>query len=490
MAFKIISFLGTTTYQKCTYTFPGEIKIEDEKFFQIALSKYFKKIRGKNDIKTIVFCTEEAVKYNLKCNTRKDRSGKEFEYLGLEHEVQAYGREFSNNFIYKDRTRDNSGNIISIPKGFDEEDIWIILKMLFDEIEEGDEIVFDITHGFRSLPMIAIVILNYARYLKNIKIVGIYYGAFEAKKDILNAKGELIGLDVPAYDMSNFNLIIEWIIGMEKYLSSGESSNLLELVNETRSRVNNNKVSDEDINFIERWMENLNKFSKAVGLSDSYDITFIGNEIGKDVIQSKKIASKMIPALDIAMEKIEERFIYYKPSDIVHNVHEATKWCYENNMIQQGYTLLRENLITYIYEFLNFENSIYYKEVEKFKKYDKETKDIIRDYIGTSLNRGFKQLEYYNGDVKVNYRDKKINNKHEAYVKKSFKYNKQKYNIYKYVWTSQISNNIFYIFNELRIRRNYINHAGFTKLSKNEKEKLVDDLKSFVEEFSNIIENK
>lgn len=490
MALKILSFLGTTRYQKCTYSFPGEIKIHDEKFFQLALTKYFIQTRKDvEDIKTIVFCTEQAIKDNLKCKKRKElgKNNEETDYLGLEHEVKGYGKEIENSFIFKKNVKDNEGNLISIPTGSNEEDIWILLKMIFDEIEEDDEIVFDITHGFRSLPMIAIVILNYAKYVKNIKISGIYYGAFEARKNIFDKDNNFLYMDAPAYDMSSFNLMIEWIIGMEKYLSSGESNKLKELVIETKSRVSGENVTNSEIQQIESWIQSLNNFSKAVGLSDSFDITFLGNKIREEVRQAKVIASKMIPALDMAMEKIEDRFDNYRESDIVHNVHETTIWCCENNMIQQAYTLFRENIITYVYEKLQLENSKHYLNIEKYNTSKKLAKDIIREYVSTALNRCALQLNFHNKRQKVKKRDMKLLKLDEEFVKRTFKYNQQQYDIYTELWTSKIDNEIIYIFSELRKRRNYINHAGYCKVTKKEKDNFIKDLRGYVSEFSKII---
>jgi len=72
---------------------------------------------------------------------------------------------------------------IKIPNGKSEEEFWIIFDKITSVINEGDEIVFDITHGFRSQPFIVIVLLLYLKALKNIKIKNILYGAFEAKDE-------------------------------------------------------------------------------------------------------------------------------------------------------------------------------------------------------------------------------------------------------------------------------------------------------------------
>lgn len=37
-----------------------------------------------------------------------------------------------------------------------------------------------------------------------------------------------------------------------------------------------------------------------------------------------------------------------KTGDVISNELEIAKWCLENNLIQQGFTILRENLVNYV----------------------------------------------------------------------------------------------------------------------------------------------
>lgn len=65
------------------------------------------------------------------------------------------------------------------------------LGFVYDQLKSDDEIVFDFTHAFRSIPMVAIVILNYTKVMKDIRTNGIYYGAFEVLETISEARGLL-----------------------------------------------------------------------------------------------------------------------------------------------------------------------------------------------------------------------------------------------------------------------------------------------------------
>ena len=68
---------------------------------------------------------------------------------------------------------------VGIPGGSSVEEFWEIFETVNEHIPEEAEIVFDVTHSFRSLPLIMSVLLNYLEVVKGTKLVGCYYGAFE-----------------------------------------------------------------------------------------------------------------------------------------------------------------------------------------------------------------------------------------------------------------------------------------------------------------------
>jgi len=56
-----------------------------------------------------------------------------------------------------------------------------IIQSLLDVVEDSDRIVFDITHGFRTQPIITSFALMYLRWLKNIESIELFYGGEAAE---------------------------------------------------------------------------------------------------------------------------------------------------------------------------------------------------------------------------------------------------------------------------------------------------------------------
>jgi len=63
-----------------------------------------------------------------------------------------------------------------------------IFESLLETVEDGNKVVFDVTHGLRNQPIITSFALMYLRWLRNVTNVELYYGAFELK-------GEVVKLD-------------------------------------------------------------------------------------------------------------------------------------------------------------------------------------------------------------------------------------------------------------------------------------------------------
>jgi len=93
-------------------------------------------------------------------------------------------------------------NPLDIPDGKNEDEIWTIFHDLFGNLEEGDDLYFDLTHGFRYLPMLVLVFGNYAKFLKNVKIAHISYGNYEARNIDSN--------EAPIVDLLSLSILQDW----------------------------------------------------------------------------------------------------------------------------------------------------------------------------------------------------------------------------------------------------------------------------------------
>jgi len=62
---------------------------------------------------------------------------------------------------------------------------WKWFEIILDNIDYGDELTIDLTHGYRSIPIVFSTAVNFLQKAKNITLVAVYYGAYEKTKVLL-----------------------------------------------------------------------------------------------------------------------------------------------------------------------------------------------------------------------------------------------------------------------------------------------------------------
>lgn len=86
-----------------------------------------------------------------------------------------------------------------------------ILKKLDELLTQDEQVVMDVTHGFRHLPLIALVAARYLQVTKNVHIQHIYYG-FHSNELKVSEVLELRGL----LDM------LDWVSALETFDKDGD----------------------------------------------------------------------------------------------------------------------------------------------------------------------------------------------------------------------------------------------------------------------------
>ncbi len=105
---------------------------------------------------------------------------------------------------------------VSIPKGKSTAELWDLFDKIAARIHEDETVVFDITHGLRSLPFLVFLFAAYLKSAKRVKIEAIYYGALELA-DFKNGK------PAPVIDLSEFVTMLDWLTAVNQFLYTGNA---------------------------------------------------------------------------------------------------------------------------------------------------------------------------------------------------------------------------------------------------------------------------
>jgi len=112
--------------------------------------------------------------------------------------------------------------VVLVHYGLDEKEIKDNLEIvlgLVNDLNQGDEIIIDITHSFRSLPLIIMNLLFYLRTVNNpkVRISHIYYGMLEVSRELGYA---------PIIDLKQVLEVTDWTLGAYSFHEFGISKQI------------------------------------------------------------------------------------------------------------------------------------------------------------------------------------------------------------------------------------------------------------------------
>ncbi len=343
----LISFLGTNDYFPVFYTWgKNQEKTTNHrtKFIQESLVTELCKDKWTADDCIMIFRTPESDAINWK-DTKDEETGKETTGLlttlqnipGLKCKINPSTPSSVDNYL--------------IPVGFSEEEMWKIFKTVFEQLNPDDEVYFDVTHAFRTIPMFATVLLNYARFLKNTDVKGVYYGAFEILGPLYKVKAlpkeQQEELTVPIVDLTNIVRLQEINTAAASFRDFGNLSAFSGILFDTGI-----SELDECIENISFALEDLDFYIQTCRIKPIYKGEYmitITDEIKMFCESRFTNEAQRTLLLEISAQLQRSGFVA-KPS--YQNVRAAINWAIKHKMIQQAYTMAKEYIISMAYDLL------------------------------------------------------------------------------------------------------------------------------------------
>ncbi len=88
-----------------------------------------------------------------------------------------------------------------------------VLTLLAEQVQEGECISLDVTHGFRHLPMLALVAARYLTHVAKVSVSELYYGALEMTEP---------GAETPVLRLSGLLRMLDWVEALATYDKDGD----------------------------------------------------------------------------------------------------------------------------------------------------------------------------------------------------------------------------------------------------------------------------
>jgi CRISPR-associated DxTHG motif protein len=153
---------------------------------------------------------------------------------------------------------------VEIPSGKVETEVWEIFDAVVNAVTPNSQVLFDITHAFRSIPLLVLLAAAFLQKARNVEICGVYYGAFEANRE-----------QPPIFDLTPAIKLLDWLTATDKFLSTGSSvelGKLLSTIQQDFYRSGQQKTADIRPTRLQSFGDRIQALSRSIELVRPIDL--------------------------------------------------------------------------------------------------------------------------------------------------------------------------------------------------------------------------
>ena len=340
---KAITFLGAAKAHKTTYVMPEPDGREHEAdYFGVALARF----HHDQDLDYMkVFVTEKA---------------REMHWEDFKRQAEDYVDNLE---------------AVDIPDGANENELWALFQTVVDAVDEREEVIFDITHGFRSLPFLSLLAVAYLRQVKDIQLRAVFYGNYDAESK-----------RAPVIDLSGFVSLFDWMTSADLFTRFGDATDLAALLRDAKPPKRNGPPDPDTRQWTKRISlaaRSLEDISLALRLIRPYEAMHASSELkGRLLDASQSIPDSARPFAPLLHSIIDT----YEPLAIPREQQEMDKieqlaceremvyWLLERKQYVQAATIAREWIFSWVMV-----------QVEMDDILDKNKRDEVETILGKAL---------------------------------------------------------------------------------------------------------
>lgn len=238
--------------------------------------------------------------------------------------------------------------VTNIPETQTPDDIWSLFKSITSCLETGDQVIFDITHAFRSIPVIALIAVSYLRVVRNISIKGLVYGAFDPSKPN----------PTPIYDLSPIVSLLEWTTASDQFIKTGNSQQLAQLLQQAipdNQELKHNPDSRPIGGHLKKSAKAIEEISLALNLTRPIETMSLSNNLEATLRQAQSSFNQRALPFTLLSEEIIQAYGQFALANPTENSNLQTNLCLQLKMIDwyiqhyqivQAVTLAREWIVS------------------------------------------------------------------------------------------------------------------------------------------------
>lgn len=344
-----ISFLGTTDYFTSMYYRGKKFCSAEEKYVQIAALQYLQRetVWTKDDVAYILL-TKPAEERNWRDNGHRGKDGSVKENAGLESCLKKCCFQLQ---YYP---------VTNIPEGKNEKEIWQIFKTIHNLIKDGDELYFDITHSYRYLPMLVVVLGNYSKFMEKAKVMHILYGNYEGRDKDENGVF-ITPARSPIVDLKSFSTLQDWTYAVADFINNGNADKMSALTYDVSAPLI--KKGNERAEVLNNLMVSIRNFAKDMetcrgkNIVDGINIRELKDNLKQlqAILEQENEESSVDELLIPVFGKIQGMMSDFNSVKDIGNGFQTVEWCISHRLYQQSITILQESIKSYFCNLLNYD---------------------------------------------------------------------------------------------------------------------------------------
>jgi CRISPR-associated DxTHG motif protein len=308
---KILTFLGTGNYQETTYSWQQQPV--RTRLFPEALAQWF------DADEMLVLLTAEAKQHQHWTDLQNALQGDPIELIP-----------------------------VGIPSGKSERELWDIFDHMVSVLGEGDEIVFDVTHAFRSLPMLALLAAAFLRVAKRIRLRHLLYGAYEARQDDV----------APVFDLSPFISLLDWTTATDQFIKRGNASELAAFLKDAHQQAwRERSVPKSELpRHLQSLGARLEELSQALRLSRPAEVSEKAEQVTASLARATAETETFARPFTLLLDKVRATTESFRENTLASQ-RKLVHWYVEHEQYVQAATLAREWLVSWTCEQLKIKDA-------------------------------------------------------------------------------------------------------------------------------------
>ncbi|RLT34946.1 MAG: TIGR02221 family CRISPR-associated protein [Chloroflexi bacterium] len=312
---KAITFLGATQAHETTYVMPDG-REQTAPFFGVALARFYP------DLSMQVFVTEKA---------------RQMHWADFQRLTEDFVAELEP---------------VDIPDGANEAQLWTLFQSVVDAVDDGEQVIFDITHGFRSLPFLSFLAAAYLRTVKRIELEAVLYGNFEARDQTVKPNR------APVIDLTEFVALLDWMTAADRFIRFGDAQDLARQLERTKPdyrRVSKEALSDWS-NSVGKVASAMSQLSLSLRLLRPYAAMTGSDALRSRLLDAAGSHSANPRPFQILSRRVSEAYaplaltesqIDQDPIGLLGIERELVSWYLDRNQLVQAVAVAREWVVSW-----------------------------------------------------------------------------------------------------------------------------------------------